>query len=227
MRVLPLLSGVLAFSVLALAVPYTLAAARVLPDQRLVAALEEGREQSDYSQAISRHQQAVAIFADSQLRADLALIQTSAARQNQAQWTEAEASLYSSLRSRPLDPVSWARLGYVLDSQGREDEARSAAARQALLQSMTLGRFMPGFMQWRLILALTLWTNFNHAEQQVIAEQVGLLWQEKRSNLIRLARIPALAPTLEQIMKENYPADVETFLHQRRPLRHNRGQGAP
>jgi tetratricopeptide (TPR) repeat protein len=218
MRKVPLLSGVLALAVLALAVPYTWAAARVLPDQKLVAALEDGREEKSYAAALANYQHALAVVADSQLQFDLALIATSAARQDQLEWAQAEQALYASLRARPLDPVSWARLGYVLDAQGPE---KAAAAREAIIKSMALGRFMPGFMQWRLILALTRWPDFTPDQQAIVAEQVELLWQKKRSNLIRLARIPALAPTLEQILTTYQPEDVETFLRQRRPLRHN------
>jgi hypothetical protein len=227
MRLAPLFAGLTAVVVLCVAIPYAVASAQVAPDQRLLAALEDGREEKSYSQAIARHERALDIYRDSQIKADLALLQTSAARQRQFAWPAAQAALESSLRTRPMDPVNWARLAYVLNEQEASSGSSSEATRLALVQSIAFGRFMPGFMQWRLILALSLWTELTLQQQEIVADQVGLLWRQKRSNLIRLARIAPLAATLEQVMSHYYPAELDTFLRHRRPLRHNRGTGAP
>ncbi len=221
MRLTPLLTGCVALGMLALALPYTAAHALIIADRPAIRALQDGTELTDYALLLARHQRALTIHSDSRITADLALLSTAAARQGQLSWAEAEAAELANLRQRPRDALSWARLAYV-----RHAQAKSAnQIIPAVMRSIDSAEYVPGFMQWRLILALQLWPQMSTPERDRTAAQVGLLWRQKRSNLIRLARIVPLARQIEAIMTQYYPYETAAFLRYRRPLRHTERHG--
>lgn len=165
---------------------------------------------------ILAYELAARIFPDTRFLSDLALLQLSLARHStQPSWRVAEQALDTSLQHRPLDPLNWARLAYVKTQQG---ERASAVA--ALSRSLTYGRFIPGFMQWRYTLGLGLWADLDQTTRDQLGDQSGLLWRKKKWNLIRLGRLAPFAEPIDSLLQTYQPDYYDEFLHRRGSLRH-------
>lgn len=165
---------------------------------------------------IQAYTRAVAIFPDTRFLSDLALLQLSLARHSsQPSWADAEQALSTSLQYRPLDPLSWARLAYVKTQQGERVSAVSA-----LLHSLTYGRYIPGFMQWRYVLGLGLWADLDQTTRDQLGDQSGLLWRKKKWNLIRLGRLAPFSEPIGVLLQTYQPDYYDEFLRRRGSLRH-------
>lgn len=203
----PHFSGRLAFGcglvLLAVALPYTLMAFTLSTPVH------------DYAGAISKYERALAVFPDSAAQAALATLRLAAARSTGAGLADAQRALEASLRTRPQDPLGWARLAYVYGEQGAPEKVGPA-----LQRSFATGNYLPGFMQWRFLLGLRYWPQLDDAARAGVARQALLLWQTKPNDFIRLARMPALAAPIDSLMRTYHAAEVERFLQRRRPVRH-------
>lgn len=197
---LAVMAGVL---LLVLAVPYAVSSALLLDERKSLDA------------AIGQHELAYAVFPHSETARGLATLRVAAVRNNEASWQVAQQALEASLQQRPQDPHGWAQLAYVYGEQKNH-----ALLGPALARSIETGAYMPGFMQWRFLLALAHWPELTAYQQQLVANQALLLWKTKPNDFIRLARMPALAPQIESLMREYYAEESPAFLQRRRALRH-------
>lgn len=208
----------LGVALLVSALPHLIAQARLTFTDLPRAELDDSAQGAEIARALAIRQQLD--VKDSRLIADTATLHLALARAEKTGWLGARAALESALMGRPLDGLLWARLAYVLAEGSFTPPLAAPAAVSPLLQSMALARFAPEYMSWRFIMAAKLWPDMLAAQQDVVADQAGLMWRKKTRNFIRLARIPALAPALEVMMTRYYPDESARFLRERGPLRH-------
>jgi hypothetical protein len=206
---------VLSLALLAGEIPYALAFGTVLP------ALPRLETLDDPAPLVPLWSRAVATFPDPRLLSDLALLRMAAARldphSTSATWQNVSDSLKAVLDSRPLDPVTWARLSYAETRASNPDAARSAMAR-----SLVTGRYIPGFMQWRYAHALSLWSGMTEDQRRLLAGQTDLLWRKKHWDLIRLSRLGPFADPVESMISTYFPERLDEFLRHRGHVGHTR-----
>ena len=162
-------------------------------------------------------QTAHTLFPGTETSTQLALEVLAAARRGEGSFEAASQALERALSYNKQHPLNWARLAYARGEQGRLDEVGGALAR-----SIETGSYIPGFMQWRLLIGLKYWPHFTGEQRDLVADQALRLWLMKPNDFIRLARIPALAVQVEFIMRTYHADQLSRFLQRRRPLRHTR-----
>ena len=189
---------------LAVGLPLAVAHAYAARHGDTITAINQGRTPEDYTPALRDYAQAVKIFPDPRLLRDRALMELSALRHAGGAVQTAEQALRASLVRAPLDPFAWARLAVVAELKG--DEAQTHAA---LVQSLTTGAYLTGFMQWRFLMLAQHWPHMGAEQQALIAQQALVLNAQMPRRFSSIANMPTLKSAIDAMM--NQQADAPTY----------------
>jgi len=189
-----------------LAVPYAWASLILLPTRPLLEKLNAETATPETLAAIGLYQQ--------QAARRWATNRDYAAMGQVAYLAGEKSVLQEVLRHAPADAQNWARLAALTLKAGDR-----AMAERYYHQSLQQGRYLPGFMNWRLLLGVALWPHMGEAGRKATAEQAYILWHTPahRKEFLRLARMGTIGLALRDMIATYHPEEMEEFGKRWRP----------
>lgn len=189
------LGALLGVLMLYFAVPRTVAAVLLMPGERPLHVLQNGRLPSTPEiEAIVNSRTAAAHWIEQgRLLTDRSLARLTLAEQavkgdakpDPAKLEAAAQDLVAGLSLEPINPYAWARLAYVRFLQ--KGLNADAGVAPALRLSFLTGPYEPEMTFPRLRLALAVWSNFSTEDRELGRRQIRFAWLISRDEVVDLA----------------------------------------
>jgi hypothetical protein len=211
------IAAILGVLMLYAAVPRTVAAVLMMPGDRPLQLLQNGRQPTtaEIEPIVSSRTAAAGWIDQGRLWTDRSLARLALAEQtakddipDAALLQDAARDLDTGLALAPVNPHAWARLAYVRFLLKGPNAGAGAAS--ALRLSFLTGPYEPDMTFPRLRLALAVWSNFSTEERDLARRQIRFAWVLSRDDVVDLA-ILSQRILVFRLALVNQPQDLAIF----------------
>jgi hypothetical protein len=180
--------------ILYFAVPRTIAAVLLMPGDRPLHVIQNGRlpPAREIEEIVSSRSAALHWVEQGRLLSDRSLARLTLAEQaandakpDPGKLEEVARDLTAGLSLEPVNPHAWARLAYVRFLQ--KGLSADAGVASALRLSFLTGPYEPEMTFPRLRLALAVWSNFSTEDRELGRRQIRFAWLLSRDEVVDLA----------------------------------------